>query len=322
MESFERQNLMACLRERVLLSTVTSVQSYCRRPVLEFYGNLTSEVGEPSSAKYGRVVVRNKICNFSPSLINNLYNCVDVETTEVNIDTATSIITGGFFAHFPALPQRLADASLTSLFYVLHKTAIRNWTPSTNSTNVTRPHVLVLHAIGTGSTFNFGRHVFDSVMAFADGGLKSTSLPFPSLIYSILVSQGFVPHVNETRSGEVDKLKLAPGLLKGNRKLDLPWTADGVRPSVAATGDNTTTTFVPEQIVSTQTEQGSTSVLISSTYLQSQLDFALCQIAYYEEQTATLRLVLQGASSSGQQGGVGGNGNDVDQEGGDGARNE
>lgn len=111
------------MKERQLLSTVTTIKQFCRRIVLEF--NLTYEVDQIDSIRYGRVFVRNIIYNFSLVLINKYYyTYVEGESgdEEINIDEANSIFTGWIISQFPVLPQRLAAASLTSLYSVLHKT--------------------------------------------------------------------------------------------------------------------------------------------------------------------------------------------------------
>lgn len=64
--------------------------------------------------------------------------------------------------------------------------------PSSNTIEVTRTQALVLIAISTRSRFNFGKMVFQTVLQFVEGWLKSTKLPFPSLIYGILESQRFI----------------------------------------------------------------------------------------------------------------------------------
>lgn len=171
MATFGLQNVIALLKERNLLSTVTTAMTFCKCPILEFYCNITEEVGQVESIKYERIFVRNRIYNLTPSIINSYYHTTTVAVTEVedvDIDMATACITGGVVTKYPSMPQRLAAASLTSLYYVLHKTTIWNWTPSTNSTNVTRPQVQVLFAIGTGKHCDFGQHVFNTIMAFAD----------------------------------------------------------------------------------------------------------------------------------------------------------
>lgn len=171
------------------------------------------------------------------------------------------------------MPQRLADATLILLYSVLHKTDIWNWTPSSNSTNVTRQRVLVLCAIGMGKPFNFGQHVFNIVLDFADGGLKYTKLPFPSLIYGTLESQGFISHIRESLTGAVDVLKLASALLKGNMMIDLPWSSTGVVADVENTADNTP--IIPVSALSVPAPAEASTIAVSAEFLHSQLAFAL-----------------------------------------------
>lgn len=71
---------------------------------------------------------------------------------------------------YPGNPNRLSAANLTSFYSVLHKTAVWNWTPSTNSIVVTRSLVLVIFTIGTSNTFNFGKLVFQTAIQYAEGG--------------------------------------------------------------------------------------------------------------------------------------------------------
>lgn len=97
------------------------------------------------------------------------------------------------------------------------------------------------------NNLNFGQHVFDSVLEFADGGLRSTRLLFPSLIYGMLVSQGFFSHIDEDLTGVVNRMKIALTLLKGNRKINLPWDATGAVTGVGYTDPNTTTIFTNVQ---------------------------------------------------------------------------
>lgn len=53
-------------------------------------------------------------------------------------------------------------------------------------------------------------------------------LPFPSLIYGHLVSQGFVINLDEGMSDVNDLFKIAIALMKGNRKVDLPSCEQGM----------------------------------------------------------------------------------------------
>lgn len=160
----------------------------------------------------------------------------------------------------------------------------------------------VLYAIGIGKPFDFGKHVFSTVVGFANEGLHSTRLLFPSLIYGILESQGFISHIDEILTGEADILKLAPALLKGNRKLDLPWNPDGVGPSVVNTEDNTTNTVDLDQVLPPPSAHTLSYVTLSTDFIHLQIEFAQRQIAFYQEQVAELQLILEVTTHSGQQG--------------------
>lgn len=88
---------------------------------------------------------------------------------------------------------------------------------------VTRNQVPILYAIGTGLSFNFGKMVFETTLQFAESGCKGMKLPFPSLIYGILVSQRFIRHINEDCLGANETFKIAPSYFKGHRKIDQIW---------------------------------------------------------------------------------------------------
>ncbi|XP_073120620.1 uncharacterized protein [Henckelia pumila] len=210
--SYDRYNLIDFLKLRQLYSTVVAVIPYCKRVILEFYANLTASIEDPESAKYGLVYLRGRLFEFSSAVINAHYSTPDVdEGNPPEINEVINVLTGGMVKQFS---DHFSAAKLTSFYSVLHKIAVRNWTPSSK---------------------------------FADGGLRSTKLPFPSLIYGNLESQAFICNITENLTDQPEILKLAAGLLKGNRVLDLPWTptptpaaeATSVAPGVANTGDNT-----------------------------------------------------------------------------------
>lgn len=98
-----------------------------------------------------------------------------------------------------------------------------NWTPSKNSTIVTKQQALFLHALGTGRRFDFGRMFVYTTLQFAEGGCKASALLFSSLIYRLLKSQGFNKDSNEKLTVLGDAIKIVPALLKEHRKMDLPW---------------------------------------------------------------------------------------------------
>ncbi|XP_073294540.1 uncharacterized protein [Primulina huaijiensis] len=257
MEAFSRNNLIYFLKSRGLFSTISSVQPYCPKVVLEFYGNLSSGVGNASSAKFGQVFVRYTLYNFEPHVINTYSNTLEIVVgPQPDLDEVISVLTGGVLSKFPAHPHKVSVSNLTSLYSVLHKITIRNWTPTTNTTVVTKSQALTLFAIGN-CTLNLGRLIFYTVIQYANGGLKSSKLPFPSLIYGILVSLGFVRDVSEGLSESSETIKIALAFFKGNRKIDLPWidptiTAPASGPSQGSTSHTPTADCVKIPIAGVQ----------------------------------------------------------------------
>lgn len=180
LEAYTRQNLVEFLKDRRLLSTVTNVVPYCRTVVYEFYCNLLSGVGDVKFAKFGTVFVRDKLYEFSPAVINKFFGTPEVDNHDENpdLDMATIALTGGLMAVFPEHPKKLVAAKLRSFYSILHKTAIRNWTLSTNSTVVTSNQLSVLYAIGTRQSFNLENwsliQFYSLLMVLA----KEENLPF------------------------------------------------------------------------------------------------------------------------------------------------
>lgn len=315
MEAFTSQNLVKFLKDRCLFSTVTQVAPYCRTVVYEFYGNLISSVGDARSAKHGKVFVRNKIYDFSPSIINTFFGTPEVDENEAILDVhmVTSVLTGGLLSVFPDHPHKLAAAKLSSFYSVLHKIAIRNWTPSSNSTVVTSKQLYVLFDIGTGRSFNFGKMVFDIILQFANGACKGSKLPFPSLIYGLLVSQGFISNINEDCVGADGTLKIATGYFKGNRRIDLPWIDDQTTAAMPnppgsdplqSTSDFMEHIRLPKSFVQSQIAFGLNQI----THAKTQMKFYSDQVAYFENQIAEYRLLLDTGIFSEQKGGVDVNG--------------
>lgn len=82
-------------------------------------------------------------------MINSSYNTFDREDEGVTpeFNDIYDVLTRGLIKDFPDHTKRLFAGNLTSFYSVLHKSAIRNWTLSTNTIVATRPHVYVLYFI-------------------------------------------------------------------------------------------------------------------------------------------------------------------------------
>lgn len=145
MNTFENHNLVAFLEKMRLLLMVTAVKPFCRPVIWEFYCNLLFSVGDETSIKFRRVFLRDKLYDFNQSIINIFCHTEDVHESEVNVDIndVTTVLTKGLLTAFPDHPKKLVATNLSSLYSVLQKVAIRNWTTYSNTTVVTQPRPLI-----------------------------------------------------------------------------------------------------------------------------------------------------------------------------------
>ncbi|XP_073056981.1 uncharacterized protein [Primulina eburnea] len=298
MEAFSRKNLIEFLKSRGLLSTVSSALPYCHKVVLEFYVNLSPSISDARSPKFGRVFVRNRVYNFEPQIINDYYGTpVIAEGPPSDLNDVISTLTGGPIRQFPAHPAKVLAANLTSLYSVLHKIVIRNWTPTTNTTVVTKSQALTLFAIGN-SSLNFGRPVFYTIMQYAHGGLKSSKLPFLSLIYGILESQVFIKEITEHSTNANELLKIVPALFKGKRNIDLPWIDSTTSPPTS--GPFTSST--PQRPMDGYLKIPVAGVQSHLDHVLKRISQAKADLAYYEDLAADLKLFLEVGVFSEQKG--------------------
>ncbi|XP_012853822.1 PREDICTED: uncharacterized protein LOC105973346 [Erythranthe guttata] len=72
---------------------------------------------------------------------------------------------------------------------VVKELTVANWIPSKNVSVVTKPHAVLMYKLGMGLPVDFGKLFFDTTGHLAQKISPSTHLPYPSLIYSILLSQ-------------------------------------------------------------------------------------------------------------------------------------
>ncbi|XP_073120674.1 uncharacterized protein [Henckelia pumila] len=301
-ESYGAKNMVKFFVVRNLLSTVTTAGSYSEKIIREFYCNLTENLRDPRYAIHGKVYMRGQIFQFSPAIINGFLGTHFVEDAELpSLDVMTSVLTGRLVTSFPAHPHKLAAAKLTSFYSVLHKTTVKTRIPFGNSIVVTNHQAPVLYAIGTGVAFNYGRLVFDTVMTFEDFAQPTLKLPYPSLIYSMLKSQGIEKDDDETLTEAGELLKISLALLRGNRKIDLPWSESSVAAGVVT--DVSNTSLAPEIFVPPSNTKNLDTAFIQAQLLHSErkITQAKAHLAYYEGLKAHYKTLLYAVSSSVQK---------------------
>ncbi|KAH6780837.1 methionine sulfoxide reductase B 1 [Perilla frutescens var. hirtella] len=286
LKDFSRYNLVAFLKKRKLLGSVTYARPYIAEIVRLFYANLSLEFGNLSSKQYGKVYVRGKFFCVTPVRINKILGLPNAVESDKEIDEAleakmADVLTGGQADLWCAnkKPNRLASV-LTSLFSTLHKISVCNWIPTSNTTVVPFEYVCLLYKIYSGEKVNLGQHIFNSIAEIAMTK-SNKKLVVPSLIYNMLLDQGFKPKKRDTLSPRLPLQTVQKAFLVDSRTRDLPWT-DEESSTPAPTGPHF---FIPAFV------------------LQEQINFCTVQIQIFDKQRRVCQRLL-----SSQKGGDGGEG--------------
>lgn len=75
-------------------------------------------------------------------------------------------------------------------YALLHKAVLHNWTPTTNKSKLVQTQAIFLYFLGTGHPIDFGKVAFSHIYYYIEKPIARYTLPFPSLIYGILLDQG------------------------------------------------------------------------------------------------------------------------------------
>ncbi|XP_057770899.1 uncharacterized protein LOC130990691 [Salvia miltiorrhiza] len=219
---FSKYKLDILLQDRSMWGTVVNVFPYDAEIVREFYVNLMTEAFDPKSVKYGKMFVRGKVFNFSPSAINKACYTANTNTDDVEVDDdeMTRELTGG---KLKSWTSKFAASTLSWKYSVLHKIVVYNWLPSKNTTALTKEQAEFIFKVGKPLAFNFGEHVFVNISRAAFKSTGGSMLPFPSLIYNLLVKQGLQEREEVVLVEEKNLLEFSKTLLTPDRVKDLPY---------------------------------------------------------------------------------------------------
>ncbi|GAA0141043.1 hypothetical protein LIER_02279 [Lithospermum erythrorhizon] len=166
---------------------------------------------------------RHKIDDTHPMIINKHYGFKDEGSTGATLKLGDIIeeLTGGALKVWPAKGQ-LQASSLSLRYVVLHKASIDNLVPTSNNTNVVEILARMLFVMGSEHELNVGKIIFDQVVDHAKSGAKLKPIGFPSLIYSLLITQHPDVLRKEDGTGEDAKsLTISDKLMKGKHVVDV-----------------------------------------------------------------------------------------------------
>ncbi|XP_057775322.1 uncharacterized protein LOC130994293 [Salvia miltiorrhiza] len=234
---FSKYKLDILLQDRSMWGTIVNVFPYDAEIVREFYVNLMAEAFDPKSVKYGKVFVRGKVFDFSPSAINKACYTANTNTDDVEVDDdeMTRELTGG---KLKAWTSKFAASTLSWKYSVLHKIAVYNWLPSKNTTAITKEQAEFIFKVGKPLAFTFGEQVFANISRAAFKSTGGSMLPFPSLIYNLLVKQELQEREEVVLVEEKNLLEFLKTLLTPDRVKDLPYKPPRVGPPLSPQSDD------------------------------------------------------------------------------------
>ena len=134
---------------------------------------------------------------------------------------AEETITGGTVKSWPIKGQ-LPGSTLTTKYAVMHKMALVNLMPTSNSTNVSEAVGKLLFVLGSDKKLDFGQIIFDQIIDHAQTFVVLKPIGFPRLICSIILNQH--PDMLCARDGRGEPMKeftISDKLMAGSHKVDV-----------------------------------------------------------------------------------------------------
>ncbi|XP_012840357.1 PREDICTED: uncharacterized protein LOC105960699 [Erythranthe guttata] len=180
------------LKSQGLLGTIVSAQPFERSVIVEFYANLSDHFSVEGSRGYRKVYVRGSFYSVTPALINEFYKCPNEVSPKPSVSkyTMAFVLTAKVLKKWPGPKFSFNVSKLTQLYSVLFKIGISNWFPTTHNATLNPTQAEFLWCITHDLKINIGELIFNQIGALANSRTEREHLPFPSLIYHLLIKQG------------------------------------------------------------------------------------------------------------------------------------
>ncbi|VFQ68788.1 unnamed protein product [Cuscuta campestris] len=216
LEDFARKTtLIPMLEARKLLKSVTIPGSYVKQVIQEFFCNIDEDFVNPTAATFEKVFVRGKLYTFSSSAVNQFLGLDADQDALVSEVTMWKEITHGVRkSQHPS--SKVPSSILNSSYSILLRVAACHWLATSHTNTVTKAMGMLLYKIKNNVSVNLGKLIVAQIAEFGKHNYKQNDngLPFPVLIFQMLVSQSF----NKT-DGEQEE-PLEPLLQVDNRHFD------------------------------------------------------------------------------------------------------
>ncbi|KAK2417141.1 hypothetical protein QL285_039478 [Trifolium repens] len=231
-EALEQKEIIALIEKAGLMKTVSGIGECYEKLVKEFLVNIPEDCDNPLSKEHHKVYVRGKCVHFSPAIINKfLGNNEDgYAKLEVTNNQVCKTITANQVKVWP-MKGKVPSVMLSVKYAILNRIGTVNWVPTTHTSDIATSLARFVYAVGTGTEFNYGAHIFEETVQHAKSWAVRMPIAYPSLICGIILTQH--PTII-TADDEVSKrespLDFHPRLFEGTHAADIEITG----PSVAA----------------------------------------------------------------------------------------
>ncbi|CAJ2665174.1 unnamed protein product [Trifolium pratense] len=189
-EFLKCQDIVHLLEEAGLLNTVSKLGNCFDKLTREFLVNIPADCDNPLSPEYLKVYVRGKCVDFSPVVINEYLgrSTAPAAELETSMNEICRTITGDKVKAWPRA-GKLSAAKLTTKYALLNKIGAANWVPTTHSNSVATGLAKFIYAVGTGTVFDYGTHIFNATILHGSSTAVKMPIAFPTLICGIILSQ-------------------------------------------------------------------------------------------------------------------------------------
>ncbi|XP_045796316.1 uncharacterized protein LOC123890702 [Trifolium pratense] len=189
-EFLKCEDIMNLIEQAGLMKTVSELGKCYEKLTREFLVNIPSDCDDPLSPEYLKVYVRGKCVDFSPVVINEYLgrSTAPAAELETSMNEICRTITGDKVKAWPRA-GKLSAAKLTTKYALLNKIGAANWVPTTHSNSVATGLAKLIYAIGTGTVFDYGTHIFNATILHGSSTAVKMSIAFPTLICGIILSQ-------------------------------------------------------------------------------------------------------------------------------------
>ncbi|KAK2423391.1 hypothetical protein QL285_033847 [Trifolium repens] len=231
-EALEQKEIIALIEKAGLMKTVSGIGECYEKLVKEFLVNIPEDCDNPLSKEHHKVYVRGKCVHFSPAIINKFLGNKEDGYAELEV-TNTQVcktITANQVKVWP-MKGKVPSVMLSVKYAILNRIGTVNWVPTTHTSDIATSLARFVYAVGTGTEFNYGAHIFEETVQHAKSWAVRMPIAYPSLICGIILTQH--PTII-TADDEVSKrespLDFHPRLFEGTHAADIEITG----PSVAA----------------------------------------------------------------------------------------